>query len=65
MTGMTAEPTTTGAYAAAYEQSLRDPSAFWGEAARGVDWVHEPDQVLDTGDLMVDHDCRLPVGRFG
>jgi propionyl-CoA synthetase len=45
---MTSEPTTAGAYAAAYDQSLNDPVAFWGEAAKGIDWVRRPQQVLDT-----------------
>src|SRR6478672_7413166 len=36
-----------GAYHAAYEQSLLDPDAFWGEAARAIDWVTPPPRVLD------------------
>ena len=36
-----------GAYRTAYEQSTNDPSAFWAEAARGVDWVDPPTRVLD------------------
>jgi propionyl-CoA synthetase len=27
--------------------SLEDPQKFWGEAARGIDWVNPPTQVLD------------------
>jgi len=27
----------TGAYAAAYEQSISDPTTFWGNAAKGVE----------------------------
>ena len=33
---------TQGAYAAAYEQSLADPHAFWGDAAQAVDWITPP-----------------------
>jgi propionyl-CoA synthetase len=36
-----------GAYAAAYEQSINDPTAFWGEAAKAVEWITEPTTVLD------------------
>ena len=37
----------TGAYAAAYEQSISDPEAFWGEAARAIEWSTPPTTVLD------------------
>jgi propionyl-CoA synthetase len=37
----------TGAYAAAHEQSTSDPTAFWGAAAAGIEWVTEPTTVLD------------------
>ena len=37
----------TDAYHAAYEQSLRDPDAFWGEAATAIDWTTPPPRVLD------------------
>ncbi|PKW27617.1 propionyl-CoA synthetase [Phycicoccus duodecadis] len=37
----------TGAYAASYERSLSDPTAFWGEAARAVEWSTPPTTVLD------------------
>ena len=37
-----------GAYREAYDRSLRDPEGFWGDAARAVDWVHRPRQVLDS-----------------
>jgi len=33
-------------YEAAYRQSIEDPAAFWGEAARGIDWDTEPVSVL-------------------
>jgi propionyl-CoA synthetase len=38
-----------GAYAAAYEQSISDPDAFWGEAATSIEWTTPPSQVLDAG----------------
>lgn len=37
----------TGAWAAAHRASLEDPHAFWGEAARAVDWITRPTRVLD------------------
>ncbi len=36
-----------GAYAKAHEQSISDPSAFWGEAAKAIDWITPPTTVLD------------------
>ncbi|MCE1177946.1 MAG: propionyl-CoA synthetase [Micrococcales bacterium] len=36
-----------GAYAAAYEQSLSDPNAFWGKAAEAIEWFTPPPVVLD------------------
>ena len=36
-----------GAYAAAYEQSISDPTTFWGNAAKAVEWITEPTTVLD------------------
>jgi propionyl-CoA synthetase len=30
-----------------WEMSLKDPTGFWGEAARAIDWVKEPSRVLD------------------
>jgi propionyl-CoA synthetase len=36
-----------GRYAEAFQQSLADPEAFWGEAAHAIDWYHEPTVVLD------------------
>ncbi|MFF5259550.1 propionyl-CoA synthetase [Actinomadura viridis] len=38
-----------GAYAAAYERSIADPTRFWGLAARDVRWLVPPDRVLDDG----------------
>ena len=37
----------TGAYAAAYDQSIADPTTFWGQAAKAVEWIREPTTVLD------------------
>ncbi len=36
------------AYETAYEQSIGDPNAFWGEAARAVEWITPPPTVLDA-----------------
>ena len=38
-----------GAYADAYQTSLTDPSAFWGAAAREIEWFRPPATVLDDG----------------
>ena len=38
----------TGAYAAAYEQSIADPDAFWGQAATAIEWITPPTTVLDA-----------------
>ena len=37
-------------YAAVHRRSLENPTAFWGEAATGIDWDHPYDQVLATVD---------------
>ena len=34
-------------YTQAWQQSIDDPSAFWGEAAQGIDWYVKPTVVLD------------------
>src|SRR6476646_4304902 len=47
---MTEATTSTGAWAAAHERSLRDPDGFWREAAAGIDWITAPAQVLDAAD---------------
>ena len=36
-----------GTYAQAYQQSIEDPDAFWGEAAKDIDWITPPTTVLD------------------
>jgi propionyl-CoA synthetase len=33
-----------------YEKSLADPDAFWGDAARDIEWYEPPTAVLDDGD---------------
>jgi len=30
-----------------HQQSLDDPTAFWGEAAQAIDWSRQPTQILD------------------
>jgi propionyl-CoA synthetase len=34
-------------YRTAWQQSISDPSAFWGEAAKAITWYREPTVVLD------------------
>jgi propionyl-CoA synthetase len=36
-----------GEYERVYRRSLDDPNGFWAEAARAIEWVREPDIVLD------------------
>ncbi len=36
-----------GAYAAAYDESISDPTAFWGRAAADIEWITLPATVLD------------------
>jgi propionyl-CoA synthetase len=38
-----------GRYAEMYEKSLADPDAFWGAAARDIEWYEAPTTVLDDG----------------
>jgi propionyl-CoA synthetase len=38
-----------GRYAEMYEKSLADPDAFWGEAARDIEWYETPTAALDGG----------------
>jgi propionyl-CoA synthetase len=47
---------TNGNYARAHRRSIEDPEGFWGEAARGIDWITTADQVLD--------DSRPPFYRW-
>jgi len=34
-------------YDEVYRRSLEDPEAFWGEAAALIDWVRQPERILD------------------
>ncbi len=45
-----------GPYARTYQASLADPGAFWGAAAKDIDWVTPPTTVLD--------DSRPPFYRW-
>ncbi len=36
-----------GEYQQAYDRSMRDPAGFWRDAARAIDWVRPPDEILD------------------
>ena len=35
-------------FRALYERSLKDPSGFWGEAAKAIDWFTPPKTVFDA-----------------
>ncbi|RGC66472.1 Acetyl-coenzyme A synthetase [Micromonospora sp. MW-13] len=45
-----------GAYRAAYERSIADPTAFWRDAAADIDWHRPPERILDDG--------RAPLYRW-
>ncbi|MFU0804771.1 MAG: Propionyl-CoA synthetase [Pseudoclavibacter caeni] len=45
---ITREQVREGAYGRAYRQSIEDPETFWLDAAKGIDWVSEPTQALDS-----------------
>src|SRR5437867_1544600 len=45
-----------GEFERVYRQSLDDPNGFWAEAARAIDWVREPETILD--------DSRAPFYRW-
>ena len=47
---------TDGTYARAHRRRIEDPEGFWGEAARGIDWITKPRSVLD--------DSRPPFYRW-
>jgi propionyl-CoA synthetase len=36
-----------GEYDRLYRRSLDDPNAFWAEASGAIDWIREPDRILD------------------
>ena len=38
----------TNPYDDAFQKSINDPDAFWGEAAEDVAWYKKPDMVLDS-----------------
>ena len=38
----------TNPYDEAFQKSINDPDAFWGEAAEDVAWYKKPDTVLDS-----------------
>ncbi|WP_197318698.1 propionyl-CoA synthetase [Saccharomonospora sp. NB11] len=46
----------TGAYREQYRRSLDDPTSFWLDAARAVDWVRPPSVALD--------DTNAPLYRW-
>jgi propionyl-CoA synthetase len=37
----------TGGYGAAHQRSLSDPQGFWGDAAKGLNWIRPASRVLD------------------
>ncbi|BBK34382.1 propionyl-CoA synthetase [Stella humosa] len=37
----------TSRYQEAHQRALNDPEAFWGEAARAIDWVRAPTRILE------------------
>ncbi len=37
-----------GDYHTTYQRSLLDPEGFWREAAEAIDWIREPEQILDA-----------------
>ncbi|HET7932123.1 MAG TPA: AMP-binding protein, partial [Rhodanobacteraceae bacterium] len=43
-----AEQTPPAAYAQRYAESLRDPEAFWTEAAKRLDWIKPPTEIKDV-----------------
>jgi propionyl-CoA synthetase len=45
-----------GDYRRAYERSVRDPEGFWRDAAAAIDWIREPNRILD--------DSRAPLYRW-
>ncbi len=46
----------SGKYNEAYQKSITDPEAFWGEAAENIQWNKPCDKVLD--------DSRAPFYRW-
>jgi propionyl-CoA synthetase len=35
-------------YASVYQQWQNNPENFWGEAAKGIDWVKQPERIFDA-----------------
>jgi len=44
---MTTATRTSSAWQAAFDRSIQNPEAFWGEAGAGIHWYKKWDQVLD------------------
>ena len=40
-----------GEYRRVWQHSIENPSEFWGDAARAIDWFTEPKAVLDDSDV--------------
>ncbi len=38
----------TSRYAEVYEEWRADPQAFWGKAARAIDWIRPPQRIFDA-----------------
>ncbi|HUR08194.1 MAG TPA: propionyl-CoA synthetase [Nonomuraea sp.] len=54
------------AYDAVYQRSIVEPEAFWGEAARDIEWDVAPTTVFDNGRWFVDgrlNTCHNAVDR--
>jgi propionyl-CoA synthetase len=47
VTTASAPPAGTSRYREVYARSMRDPVAFWGEAAQDIDWYEKPGKVFD------------------
>jgi acetyl-CoA synthetase len=45
-------------YERLYAESVRDPDAFWGRAARRLDWMRAPTRVKDTSFAVDDFHIR-------
>jgi acetyl-CoA synthetase len=45
-------------YERLYAESLRDPDAFWGEAAKRLDWMRAPTRVKDVSYALEDFHIR-------
>ncbi len=45
-------------YERLHAESLRDPDAFWAEAAKRLDWMREPTQVKDVSYALEDFRIR-------